>query len=423
MITTLLPKEQVDVLRSIGDAANVFMALFLIDRLYPGHSTTLRELGNLFGTDKRTIEKRLNSLCGSDRVIFDGHGYVLMEGGRALFLAAAPSLPAMPPELQSGAESLEWDTIEALAPSLGHDQAPLEAQALDIDLEAVPPMPEDPPMDGECAQNVRESEETTTRALRALLEEEDINLIDSESDELNTSSIDSRSAQNVHFENSKNLQTSGPAAQPGQNGQRRPTTLQILDATSLLFEKTMTTSGIADKPRRVAIGWVAQAWDQRKFLRSPQGLIYKRLSADPVQMPQEKYYDHPRKYLPESYLVAIGLMTPRAAEELIIPEPHVAEPEAEPERVEALDDVPVDQAAVNAWEKVLGQLQGEMHRAPFESWVRDTRGIRFDRNALVIGTKSTTGREWLESRIRKTAERMLVGILARSVDVVFVVAN
>lgn len=370
-MTTLLPKEQVDVLRSIGDAANVLMALFLIDRLYPGRSTTLQEFSTLLGKDKRVVEKRLQSLCGANRVVFDGHGYVLLEGGRALFLAAAPSLPDH--------TALDWDRFEDLAPSPATEQAP-PAQA---------PGPTPVLIDADPAPEPPEDAEDGAHTMRALLEEE-------ESLKLNPDSENSESSSEEH---TKSAQPSGTV--------RRPTTLEILDATELLFEKTMTTRGLEHKPRRLAIGWVAQAWDQRRFLRSPQGLIFARLSAD--QMPQQKYYDHPRSFLPDAYLVQLGLMDqPPAEEDPEIPDPIELEPPV------------VDERAVRTWETVLGQLQLEMHAGPFNTWLRDTRPVRFDGNTLTIGTASLNSQEWLESRMTRTVERLLVGILGHAVTVQFV---
>jgi hypothetical protein len=73
------------------------------------------------------------------------------------------------------------------------------------------------------------------------------------------------------------------------------------------------------------------------------------------------------------------------------------------------------------WQSVLGQLKMEMPRASFDSYVRDTRAVRFDGNALEIAATNAYGREWLESRLQSTAERLLVGIMNASVKVVFVV--
>jgi hypothetical protein len=87
--------------------------------------------------------------------------------------------------------------------------------------------------------------------------------------------------------------------------------------------------------------------------------------------------------------------------------------------------VPIDgrMSAAQAWESVLDQLQKDMPRQSFDTWVRDTQAVRFDGNTLTVAVHNAYAQDWLESRIRSTVERLLVGILARSVSVVFVVAN
>ena len=76
-----------------------------------------------------------------------------------------------------------------------------------------------------------------------------------------------------------------------------------------------------------------------------------------------------------------------------------------------------------AWQSVLGQLQMEMPRASFDSWVRDSRPLHFENQVLEIGTRNADARDWLESRLKSTVERLLIGILNMRVDVEFVVAQ
>jgi chromosomal replication initiator protein len=77
--------------------------------------------------------------------------------------------------------------------------------------------------------------------------------------------------------------------------------------------------------------------------------------------------------------------------------------------------------AEQAWQSVLGQLQMEMPRASFDTWVRDTRPISYQDGTLTIGVRNAYARDWLESRLASTVSRLLVGIVNASVDVDFVV--
>jgi chromosomal replication initiator protein len=77
--------------------------------------------------------------------------------------------------------------------------------------------------------------------------------------------------------------------------------------------------------------------------------------------------------------------------------------------------------AEQAWQSVLGQLQMEMPRASFDTWVRDTRPVSYQNGMLTIGVRNAYARDWLENRLASTVNRLLGGILNGSVAVSFVV--
>ncbi len=77
--------------------------------------------------------------------------------------------------------------------------------------------------------------------------------------------------------------------------------------------------------------------------------------------------------------------------------------------------------AEQAWQSVLGQLQMEMPRASFDTWVRDTRPVSYQDGTLTIGVRNAYARDWLESRLASTVSRLLVGIMNASVAVNFIV--
>jgi hypothetical protein len=75
-----------------------------------------------------------------------------------------------------------------------------------------------------------------------------------------------------------------------------------------------------------------------------------------------------------------------------------------------------------AWQSVLGQLQMEMPKASFETWVRDTKAVSFQEGVITVSVRNAYARDWLENRITSTVNRLLVGILNMSeVSVKFVV--
>ena len=79
--------------------------------------------------------------------------------------------------------------------------------------------------------------------------------------------------------------------------------------------------------------------------------------------------------------------------------------------------------AAQAWQSVLGQLQTEMPKASYDTWVRDTQVLSYDDGLLTIGVDNAYARDWLESRLASTVNRLMVGVMNRSVDVRFVVSS
>ena len=77
--------------------------------------------------------------------------------------------------------------------------------------------------------------------------------------------------------------------------------------------------------------------------------------------------------------------------------------------------------AVQAWQSALGQLQMEMPKASFDTWVRDTQIDSYEDGLFTIAVRNAYARDWLESRLSSTVTRLLMGIMNRNVDVAFVV--
>jgi chromosomal replication initiator protein len=67
--------------------------------------------------------------------------------------------------------------------------------------------------------------------------------------------------------------------------------------------------------------------------------------------------------------------------------------------------------AHQAWQATLGQLQMDMPKATFDTWVRDTAFIKHQDNTLTIGVGNAYARDWLETRLTSTGERLISGIL------------
>jgi hypothetical protein len=77
--------------------------------------------------------------------------------------------------------------------------------------------------------------------------------------------------------------------------------------------------------------------------------------------------------------------------------------------------------AEQSWQSALGQLQMEMPKASFDTWVRDTNLVAYRDGLFTIGVRNAYAREWLESRLTSTVTRILMGMMDRDVRVAFVV--
>ena len=79
--------------------------------------------------------------------------------------------------------------------------------------------------------------------------------------------------------------------------------------------------------------------------------------------------------------------------------------------------------AERAWETVLDQLEQEMDKTAFDTWVRNTWVVNFNGDTFTIGVTDHHARDWVESRISSFAARMLSGIIGRSITLQFVTAE
>jgi len=74
-----------------------------------------------------------------------------------------------------------------------------------------------------------------------------------------------------------------------------------------------------------------------------------------------------------------------------------------------------------AWQAALGQLELEMPKAAFDTWVRDTQLLAYEDGSFIIGVQNAYARDWLHSRLTSKVTRLLSGIANRTVEVRFVV--
>jgi chromosomal replication initiator protein len=77
--------------------------------------------------------------------------------------------------------------------------------------------------------------------------------------------------------------------------------------------------------------------------------------------------------------------------------------------------------AEQAWQAALGQLQMDMPRASFDTWVRNADIVSYEDNVFIIGVPNPYARDWLESRLTSKINRLLSGIMNKTVNTRFIV--
>jgi len=73
------------------------------------------------------------------------------------------------------------------------------------------------------------------------------------------------------------------------------------------------------------------------------------------------------------------------------------------------------------WAAALGELQLQMTQATFDTWLRDSRCVRYEANTFTIGVQNGYAKDWLEHRLCAPIRRTLARLTGRTVDVKFIV--
>ena len=76
---------------------------------------------------------------------------------------------------------------------------------------------------------------------------------------------------------------------------------------------------------------------------------------------------------------------------------------------------------IDAWQAAIGQLQMEMSKASYDTWVRSTEMLKFEEGVFTIGVSNAYARDWLESRLTSTITRILAGYMEETQKVEFIV--
>ena len=74
-----------------------------------------------------------------------------------------------------------------------------------------------------------------------------------------------------------------------------------------------------------------------------------------------------------------------------------------------------------AWKAAFGELEMQMTRATFRTWLQGTRALSWADGEFVIGVRSDFAKDWLEHRLYDLIARVLAGVTGRPTRVRFAV--
>jgi chromosomal replication initiator protein len=75
------------------------------------------------------------------------------------------------------------------------------------------------------------------------------------------------------------------------------------------------------------------------------------------------------------------------------------------------------------WEATKGELQLQMTKATYDTWIRNTFPIAYEDGTFIIGVHNTYAKEWLENRLLTIIKRTLIGLTNQTAEVRFVVKS
>ncbi|MCA9982836.1 MAG: chromosomal replication initiator protein DnaA [Anaerolineales bacterium] len=77
----------------------------------------------------------------------------------------------------------------------------------------------------------------------------------------------------------------------------------------------------------------------------------------------------------------------------------------------------------SAWKAALGELEMQMTRATFNTWLKDAHLLRVEDESYVIGVRNDYARDWLSNRLNDTIHRTLSTVVGNPVKIDYVVSN
>lgn len=78
-----------------------------------------------------------------------------------------------------------------------------------------------------------------------------------------------------------------------------------------------------------------------------------------------------------------------------------------------------ERSARETWEAVLGELQLQLTKTNYDTWLKDTLGLSYQGDQFVVGVPSPFAVEWLQRRLHSLIKKTIIGITGHNLDVSF----
>ena len=82
-------------------------------------------------------------------------------------------------------------------------------------------------------------------------------------------------------------------------------------------------------------------------------------------------------------------------------------------------EVLLELSAFEIWQKALGELQAQVTRANFNTWLRNSHGVSVEDGVFVVGTSNAFVAEWLTKRLHSLVRKTVTHVAGQELDVRF----
>jgi hypothetical protein len=157
----------------------------------------------------------------------------------------------------------------------------------------------------------------------------------------------------------------------------------------------------------------------------PPSKCYRWIIGDDEDTPPylRKAIEDLRRQRGHEKLLQLGAIQPEMDEWIVKTAFESQQPKDEVKRKKYVPPIAIrsdGMTAEQAWQVARGQLQAEVDRVAFETWVRDVEYISFEDGMITLGVANEYARDWLEDRLTSISERVLTGILGERIEIQFV---